>query len=111
MSADGIEELDIQFAILNLMKDRRIWSNADLKGRLAKTLPLSAHDRERAPKRTREARWENRVNNALSPSRGSSLYAKGHVENVSRGHHRITDLGYAFITGTLTDDLVASLGL
>lgn len=101
MDIPDVEESDIQHAILELMKDRRVWTNADLKGRLSRVLRLSSRDRERANRRENEARWENRVNNALSSSRSSSLYAKDHVESIGHGQHRITDLGYAFITDSL----------
>lgn len=94
---DGTDEFNIQLAILQLMRDERIWSNADLKYRLARLLPLTAEDKKRSPKRPNEAMWENRVNNALSPSRSSSLYAKGHIENAGHGQHRITRAGLAFI--------------
>ncbi len=90
-------ELMIQFAILELMKDRKIWSNSDLKVRLARILPLTPKDRS-VGARKNEPLWENRVNNALSPSRDSSLYAKRHVENCGHGLHRITELGLKFIT-------------
>jgi len=89
---NGTDELNLQHAILQLMRDEKVWSNAELKSRLGKLLPLTEHDRKRSPKRPNEAVWENRVNNALSPSRRSSLYGKGHVENAGHGLHRITDL-------------------
>lgn len=98
MSGRGVGEIEIQHAILELMKDRRIWSNAELKQRLQKRLPWSEDDLKGSAKRPNERMWENRVNNALSPSRPSSLYAKGHVESAGRGKHRITDVGLKFIT-------------
>jgi hypothetical protein len=94
---NGTDELNIQHAILQLMRDGKIWSNAELKFRLAKLLPLTADDRKRSPKRPNEAVWENRVNNALSPSRKSSLYSKGHVENAGHGRHKITAKGLSYI--------------
>lgn len=93
---DGTDELNIQHAILQLMRDRSTWTNAELKSRLAKLLPLTEQDRK-VGERQCESVWANRVNNALSPSRKSSLYRKGHVENVEHGHHRITGKGLAFI--------------
>lgn len=89
-------EREIQEAILELMKDGKVWSNADLKARLAKRLPLTPEDRS-VGARTNESLWENRVNNALSPSRASSLYAKSHVANCGHGLHRITGDGLKFI--------------
>lgn len=101
----SVGELDIQHAILELMKDRRIWSNAELRGKLAHILPWSSADLAQAPKRPNERLWENRVNNALSPSRKSSLYGKGQVESGGdHGTHRITDRGYRFITDDWSPD-------
>jgi len=95
----GVGELEIQFAILELMKDRRVWSNADLKHQLVTALPWTDADRQRSPSRPAEWVWENRVNNALGQSekRSASLYAKGHVENCGHGLHRITERGFKFI--------------
>lgn len=95
MKGNPTGELEIQFAILELMKDRKIWSNAELKARLARILPLTPEDRG-VGARANEALWENRVNNALSQSRASSLYAKDHVENCGHGLHRITESGLKF---------------
>jgi hypothetical protein len=108
----SVGELEIQHAILELMKDRRVWSNAELKQKLAHQLPWSAKEKAASPTRPNEHVWENRVNNALSPSRSSSLYSKGHVEATSmRGTHRITDQGYRFITDNFSiDDLLSTLG-
>ena len=97
LGADVGESM-IQPAILQLMKDRRIWSNQELKSKLKRVLPLSEHDRGRAKDRECEAHWENKVNCALSRSRSASLYAKGHVCNVGRGLHQITDRGFDYIT-------------
>lgn len=91
------DELSIQVAILEAMQDGRIWSNADLKEKLSDALPWTAEERSASPSRPREFLWENRVNNALSPSRASSLYAKRFVEKVGRGEHRITAKGLSFI--------------
>lgn len=93
----GTDELEIQFAILELMTNGKVWTNADLKSKLRSALPLTAEDKTASPTRPNEEVWENRVNNALSPSRASSLYRKGHVENAGRGAHRITDAGRRFI--------------
>lgn len=109
MTGNPTGELEIQFAILELMKDRKIWSNAELKARLARILLLTPEDRS-VGARSNEALWENRVNNALSPSRASSLYAKGHVENCGHGLHRITESGFKFINEDWDmDDLLGSL--
>lgn len=91
------DEMAIQHAILNLMKDGRVWTNGELKRRLAHALPWTKHELGRPKDRESEYRWENRINNALSPSRSSSLYGKGFVENVEHGRHRITAKGLAFI--------------
>lgn len=109
MDKDAVGELDIQHAILELMKDRRDWSNAELKQTLARTLPWSSDDLKASPKRPNERMWENRVNNALSSSRSSSLYRKGHVKSAgSRGNHEITLCGYRFITDDWSVDELLS---
>lgn len=91
-------ELEIQHAILELLTDGNVWSNADLKARLAKTLPLTEADRG-VGARPAEELWENRVNNALGRARTSSLYAKGLVENRGHGLHAITESGLVYIAG------------
>ncbi len=96
-SRTGIGGLEIQFAILELMKDRRVWSNAELKRTLAGILPLTEHDRNRSNTRENEAVWENRVNNALSWARSSSLYEKGFVESAGHGLHVNSESGLALI--------------
>lgn len=80
------------------MADGRVWTNGELKQKLAKALPWTAADLAASGPRPNEATWENRVNNALSPSRSSSLYGKCFVENVGRGEHRITAKGLRFIS-------------
>lgn len=87
------EEGLIQFHILKLMQTRSIFSNARLKDLLSQELSLSSADRTRSLTRPNEAKWENLVNNALSPSRSNSLYSQGAVENCGHGQHRITDKG------------------
>ncbi len=94
--SSGTDELSIQFAILELTKDQRIWTNADLKFRLRKSFDWSDEDLK-VGSRTSEYKWENRINNALSPSRKSSLYGKGFVENCGHGEHKITPDGIKFI--------------
>jgi hypothetical protein len=89
-------EVDIQHAILELMCDGEIWSNAELKARLAQILPLTEADRG-VGARVAEELWENRVNNALGRARGNSLYAKGFVENEGLGRHRLTEEGRRYI--------------
>lgn len=94
----SIGELQIQEEILKLLQDEREWSNAEIKQRLAHALPWSAADRKVSEERPNELFWEQRINNALSPARHSSLYAKGYVEHGNeRGTHRITDQGLRFI--------------
>lgn len=86
-SPQRVTESQVQAAIQDLMSDNRVWSNGDLKKALASILPLSAADREPAKFRPGEEKWEELVNNALSPSRGNSLHAKGLVKNAGRGLH------------------------
>ena len=94
----SIGELEIQEEILKLMQDQRDWSNSFLKHKLRHTLPWSEADLRTSKERPNELFWEQRVNNALSPARNSSLYAKGHVEHGrERGTHRITEKGLKFI--------------
>ncbi|WP_395623808.1 winged helix-turn-helix domain-containing protein [Sphingomonas daechungensis] len=96
--ARSIGELEIQEELLKLMQDSREWSNAELKQRLRHALPWSDADLEVSEERPNELFWEQRVNNALSPARSSSLYSKGHVEHGDeRGTHRITENGLRFI--------------
>lgn len=84
-----VTEPQVQEAILSLMSDGRTWSNAELKHALPERLPLSSADRERAAFRPNEEKWEELVNNALSPSRGNSLPARGLVVSRGRGLHQI----------------------
>ncbi len=98
----GTGEFEIQFAILELMKDQKIWSNAELKYKLKASFSWTPEDLQTAKNRN-EYRWENRINNALSPSRKSSLYGQHYVENHARGEHRITPLGLKFITNGFED--------
>lgn len=94
----SVGELEIQEEILKLMQDGHDWSNAFLKHKLRHALPWSEADLMASKERPNELFWEQRVNNALSPARNSSLYAKGHVEHGrDRGTHRITDKGLRFI--------------
>jgi hypothetical protein len=94
----SIGELEIQEEILKLMQNEHEWSNAWLKHNLRHALPWSEADLETSKERPNELFWEQRVNNALSPARTSSLYAKGFVEHGSKtGTHRITQRGLSFI--------------
>ena len=86
-------EASIQFHILKLMQTKSVFSNARLKELLSLELGLSSADRARSITRPNEAKWENLVNNSLSPSRSNSLYSQGAVENCGHGLHRITDKG------------------
>lgn len=105
-----VPEIEIQYAILELMKDRRIWTNEELRKKLRHALPWTEEDLKTSKSRG-GWKWEIRVNNAISPSpkRTASLYAKGYVANAGRGSHRITDLGYDLITGVLEEELFARL--
>lgn len=94
----SIGELEIQEEILKLMQNGREWSNGELKQKLTDALPWSEADREVSKERPNEYFWHQRVNNALSPARHSSLYAKGYVEHGNdHGTHRITNQGLRFI--------------
>lgn len=82
-------ELQVQEAILQLMSDGKVWTNAQLKQRIPELLALTPGDRQRSPSRPREEKWEELVNNALTRiGRSNSLYARGLVENVGVGQHR-----------------------
>ncbi|MFM6830249.1 MAG: winged helix-turn-helix domain-containing protein [Novosphingobium sp.] len=96
MSSKGVGELQIRIAILELLVDRRVWTNFEIKNALRQILQLSDYDNGKSNSREAEARWENRVNNALSPSTPNSLYASGWVESMGHGQHRITDLGHEY---------------
>ena len=85
-----VTEKQVQKAIVILMADGKTYTNAQLKQRLKDVLPLSGLDIARANHRPNEEKWEELVNNALSPSRNSSLISKGFVQTVSRGHHKLT---------------------
>lgn len=84
---DRVTERQVQEAILQLMSDGRVWSNAELKEALPAILPLSASDRQPSNSRPGEEKWEELVNNALSPARGNSLQSKGLVNSAGRGLH------------------------
>ncbi|MHA7820041.1 MAG: DUF3320 domain-containing protein [Erythrobacter sp.] len=89
MISSRVTESEVQQAILKLLADGKPWTNGQLKSALKAILPLSPADRERANHRPNEEKWEELVNNALSPSRGNSLYGKDLIENVDRGVHRL----------------------
>ncbi len=103
-----VTENDVQIAILNLMKNRGQWTNAELKRQLRTILPLSPADMAQANFRPNEEKWEELVNNALSQSRSNSLHSKGLVKSHSRGRHLITDLGIARVTSDTTNGILAS---
>ena len=85
-------EADMQSAIVELMKDGSVWTNAQLKAAIAQRLPLSSADRSQSASRPNEERWQELANNALAQiGRSNSLYAKGIVMNVGRGMHRLTE--------------------
>lgn len=82
-------EAQVQDAILQLMSDGQVWTNAQLKARIPELIALTPGDRKRSPSRPREEKWEELVNNALTRiGRSNSLYARGLVENVGVGQHR-----------------------
>lgn len=86
-NSSRVTEADVQREILSLLADGRPWTNGALKRALADILPLSQADRAPANFRPNEEKWEELVNNALSPSRGNSLHAKGMVKSSGRGIH------------------------
>ncbi|MBW6507273.1 MAG: winged helix-turn-helix domain-containing protein [Rhodobacteraceae bacterium] len=88
-----VSEPQIQKEMLRLMSNGEEWENGSLKKALRKVLPLSGADKSKANCRENEEKWEELVNNALTPTRGNSLVAKGFVETVERGRHRITEKG------------------
>ena len=90
-------EGQVQYYILKVMQTRSIFSNARLKELLGQELALSKGDTARSMTRPNEAKWENIVNNALSPSRSNSLYRQGAVESCGHGLHRITEKGIAIL--------------
>jgi very-short-patch-repair endonuclease len=92
-------EQDVQIAILHIMQDGEQWTNGELKYLLREILPLSIADKAKSNSRPNEEKWEEIVNNSLSPARGNSLYGKGFVRNITRGSHKITELGLKFIRG------------
>jgi hypothetical protein len=53
----GTGEFEIQFAILELIRDQKIWSNADLKYRLKNVFAWSPDDLQ-VGKRPNEYKWE-----------------------------------------------------
>ena len=105
--ANETSEIYIQHAILDLMKDGKVWTNAELKTKLSKSLPLTPADRAVGARKS-EAVWENRVNNALGRARKSSLYGKGYVENYGHGQHKISSVGLAFINEEIDLDAILS---
>lgn len=82
-----VTESNVQREIRQLLSDGRAWTNADLKRALADILPLSSADRAPANFWPGEEKWEELVNNALSPSRSNSLHSKGLVQSAGRGLH------------------------
>lgn len=84
-------ESQVQATIIDLMSDNRVWSNGDLKKTLKSVLPLSDGDREPAKILPGEEKWEELVNNALSPSRGNSLHSKGLVKSAGRSLHILSE--------------------
>jgi hypothetical protein len=89
-NSSRIGEAQIQTAILKLMSDGEIWTNADLKREIRKIVTLSTGDMAQSLSRPREEKWEELVNNALTQiGRSNSLYAQGLIVNVGTGRHRL----------------------
>ena len=85
-----VTEAQVQEQILQLMSDGQVWSNSQLKEALPDHLPLSSADRAPAAFRPHEEKWEELVDNALSPSRSNSLHSRGLVESRGSGLHQLT---------------------
>lgn len=96
LKIDGSDEANVRKAILHLMSDGKVWTNAQHKKGVRDLLPLTKWDK-RVGERPHEEIWENRVNNALGSARPNSLYANGYVQKIRRAHHQITKLGLKFI--------------
>jgi len=94
---DRTAESEIRVEILDILMDEKIRSNAQIKKRIRDTFPLMPGDKKRANERPNEEKWEELVNNALSPSRSNSLPARGLTEVVERGQHRITQEGREYV--------------
>ncbi|GGD60879.1 AAA family ATPase [Erythrobacter arachoides] len=83
-------EREVQAAILDLMQDGNVWTNAGLKAAIPAILALTVGDREMSLTRPKEEKWEELVNNALSEhGRSNSLYARGLLSKVGHGQHRL----------------------
>jgi hypothetical protein len=83
-----------QAAILQLLGNGEVWTNADLKRALSHILPLTEADRQQSASRPKEEKWEELVNNALTQSgRSNSLYARGLVSKAGFGRHRLAERG------------------
>ena len=91
-SGSRVSEGQVQKEIVQLLRDRRPWTNAELKHALISILPLSPADRARANFRPKEEKWEELVNNALSPSRSNSLHAKGVIRSAGHGLHILAEV-------------------
>jgi len=92
-SRSRVTETDVQAAILKLLGNGEVWTNADLKKALSDILDLTPADRARSASRPNEEKWEELVNNAMTRTgRSNSLYAKHLVTNVGFGRHRLTNL-------------------
>ncbi len=94
---DRTAESEIRPEILDILMDGKIRSNAQLKKRIRETFSLMPGDKKRANERPNEEKWEELVNNALSPSRSNSLPATRLTEVVERGQHRITQEGREYV--------------
>nr|WP_228383915.1 AAA domain-containing protein [Sphingopyxis fribergensis] len=91
-TAQRVTETDVQAAILELLGNGEVWTNAELKQALSHVLPLHAGDRQQSSSRPNEEKWEELVNNALASSgRSNSLYARGLVSKAGFGMHRLAE--------------------
>lgn len=87
---DRVTESQVQDAILDLLSNGRIWSNAELSEALASVLPLSSADRQPSESRPDWQKWEQLANNALSLVRGDSLLSRGLVRSAGRDLHMLS---------------------
>jgi hypothetical protein len=104
-------ELELGIAILELLKDGKIWTNAEVKAKLKHSFDWSDEDLKVGARG--EHKWLGRVNNALSSDerRQKSLVNQSRVKRVGHGEFRITELGRKDLTGELLDELINEYGI
>src|SRR5690606_34349451 len=83
----------VRLLLLVPLSDTKIWHIDDLRKWLEDYVPLTAEDRKPYPGRPNEEIWYDTLDNALSPSRSTSLTATGKVKRVDAGYYQITKHG------------------